>query len=84
MSKRVSPYFETEIKAEDTYKKRHLYERAIQNILAVSECRRCILGNRIENRYSSQCGYPPIVTTFEEMKEVEDIKIRIFQDIYET
>ena len=56
----------------------------MQNIPAISECRRCILGNRIENRYSSQCGYPPMVTTFEGMKEVEVMNMRIFQDIYET
>lgn len=49
----------------------------------ISECPRCRLINRIENKYCTSCSYPLTPWAFEEIKVVEDQKLQALQNKYE-
>ena len=46
-------------------------------------CPRCDLVNTIENKYCSKCSYPLVPSAFEEIKELEEMKIRTLEKKYE-
>jgi integrase/recombinase XerD len=50
---------------------------------SVMECPRCELINAIDNKYCCKCSYPLVASAFEEIKTVEDTKIRSLQEKYQ-
>jgi len=50
---------------------------------SVLTCAKCTLVNAIDNKYCSKCSYPLVPLAFEEIKAVEDLKIRSLQEKYE-
>ena len=50
---------------------------------SVMECPRCELINAIDSKYCCKCNYPLVASAFEEIKAVEDTKIRSLQEKYQ-
>ena len=58
-------------------------EQQIEKKPSILNCPRCTLVNTIENKYCSKCSYPLIPSAFDEIKEVENMKIQQIQDKYQ-
>jgi integrase/recombinase XerD len=43
---------------------------------SVASCPRCTLINGIDNKYCSKCSYPLIPSAFEEIKAMEEMKLK--------
>ncbi|MFL6423782.1 MAG: hypothetical protein ACJ71R_09340 [Nitrososphaeraceae archaeon] len=56
---------------------------AAQRKPSVLSCPRCNLVNASENKYCSSCSYPLTPSAFEEIKEVENMKIQTLEQKYE-
>lgn len=50
---------------------------------SIAECPKCNLVNCIENKYCSSCSYPLVPSAFEEIKAVEDMKLKTLELKYE-
>lgn len=56
---------------------------ATQKKPSVTNCPRCTLTNGIDNKYCSKCSYPLIPSAFEEIKAMEEIKLKSMEEKYQ-
>ena len=57
-------------------------EQQIERKPSILSCPRCSLVNAIENKYCSKCSYPLVSSAFDEIKEVENMKIQAIEEKY--
>jgi hypothetical protein len=57
---------------------------ASKNKLSILNCPRCELVNAIENKYCSQCSYPLKPEAYDEIKGMEEKRIKILEQKYEN
>jgi integrase/recombinase XerD len=55
----------------------------LQKKLSVLTCPRCSLVNALDNKYCSKCSYPLLVSAFDEIKAIEDMKLQTLKEKYE-
>jgi hypothetical protein len=55
----------------------------IQKKSSVLNCPRCALVNAVENKYCSKCSYPLVPSAFDEIKAVEDKRIKTMEEKHE-
>jgi hypothetical protein len=58
-------------------------EQQIEKKPSILNCPRCTLINTIENKYCSKCSYPLVPSAFDEIKAVEDKRIKTIEEKYE-
>ena len=58
-------------------------EQELEKKPSILNCPRCSLVNAIDNKYCSKCSYPLIPSAFDEIKEAENMKAQLIQEIYE-
>jgi integrase/recombinase XerD len=56
---------------------------AIQRKSSILNCFRCSLVNAIDNKYCSKCSYPLTPQAYEEIKEIEDTKLKAMEQKHE-
>ena len=55
-------------------------EHEIKQKPSIHVCPRCELVNGIDNKYCSKCSYPLTPQKFEDIKNEEDIKLKILEE----